>query len=337
MRNIAYKPSYRGTFIISMLLVLTTLVLRPVLPVRTARAESDGRTATLDGRSGEASPPSFYARTSGSSNGDSAERLLVRGVPQVTVPLPPIVGGGGGAKIDAKYLEKNGPLLAAKFIMDDFDVTGFVQGGEPVVIVYELEAGSTAKIIIQHVKDPKKSFTISLQPTNGEIKEVESTLPDWFGDKPKAGVFIVKAMKNGSNPKADAGFNIEGIGEGHGAVGSLVIDQTHFQPSPIHPKLGEKTRYSFRSLRHFNSAAVDFRAVVRNSDGLPDYQSVSSKRFKNGLAQDQVVEGEWDGMNSRGGVSRGMHRFMVRAWRGLKGNGGGDWTFVFPRERVVVE
>lgn len=307
MRNIAYKLSGRGAFVTSMLLVLTALVCRPALPVITARAEPDTRPATRGGQQGG-------------------------------VPIPPIgFGGGGGAKIDAGYLAKYGPYFAAKFIMDSFNFMGLVKGGVPIAFEYELQAGSTASITIQHAKNPKQAVTISLPPTNGEIKQVKSTLPNWLGEKPEAGVFIVKAVKNGADPKADAGFFLYGMGVGDEAVGSLVIDQAQFRPSPIHPKLGEKTRYSFRALRSFNSATVDFRVVVRNSDGLPSYESVNSKSYKNGLNQGQVVEEEWNGMNSKGRISRGVHRFMVRAWRGLKRNAGGDWTFVYTKERVVVE
>lgn len=305
MRNIAYKLSGRGALFTSMLLVLTALACRPALPVITARAESDGRPATQGGQQGG-------------------------------IPLPPI-GGGGGVKVDAKYLDKNGPFLAAKFVMDSFNVMGFVKSEWPVVIEYELQAGSTATITIQHVKNPKKAATISLPPTNGEIKQVKSTLPNWLGEKPEAGIFIIKAVKTGPDPKADAGFFLYGMGVGDEAVGSLVIDQAQFRPSPIHPKLGEKTRYSFRALRSFNSATVEFRVAVRNADGLPSYESVNSKSYKNGLNQGQLVEEEWNGMNSKGRISRGVHRFMVRAWRGLKRNVGGDWTFVYTKERVVVE
>src|SRR5215210_6091287 len=124
MRNIAYKLSDRGWVVTSMLLVLTTLVCRPAPPVITARAESDGRPATWGGQLG--------------------------GVP---IPSPIGFGGGGGAKIDAKSLAKNGPFVAAKFVIDSFYVAGFVKSKWPIVFEYELQAGSTATITIQHAKN----------------------------------------------------------------------------------------------------------------------------------------------------------------------------------------
>ena len=205
------------------------------------------------------------------------------------------------------------------------------------MIEYELAAGSTADIHVQYAEKPKNSYTMHLPSTNGEIVEKKWMLSKELGEKLTVGNFIVKAMKNGSDPNADAGFFLYGMGVGDEAVGSLVIDQAQFRPSPIHPKSGEKSRYSFRALRPFNSAAVDFKVVAINSAGLPGYKTVFTKWFKNGLSQGQVIEEEWDGMNSKGKILPGIYRFVVRAWRGLRSNVGGDWTFRYTKERGRVE
>jgi hypothetical protein len=336
MQIITYKLSGRGSFITSTLLVLIALVCLPSPRVRTARAEPVGQLAMRDGGSGEASPPSFSARPSRSLNGYSAG-LPAAQFGRGDIPNPPVVWGRGGAKVDVKSIAKNGPLFAATYLLNDFNVTGFVKGGWPVVIEYELAAGSTATISVQHAKKPKKSYTIHLSPTNGEITEVKWILPKELGEKVTVGTFIVKAVKNGSDSKADAGFFLYGMGVGDEAVGSLVIDQDQFGPSPIHPKSGERTRYSFRALRPFNSVAVDFMVAAIKSNSLPGYDTVATKLFKNGISQGQVINEEWDGMNSKGVISMGVHRFVVRAWRGLKRKVDGDWTFRYAKDRVKVE
>jgi hypothetical protein len=335
MYTIVYSLSGRRPFIVSSLLLCALLVCWPTPRVRIARAAADSEPAprALTGR--EAPPPSFSARAAHRLTGDGAESP-VREV-GAQIPLPPFGGGGGGeAKIDAELIAKNGPLFAGSLIMNNFALTAFMKGDWPFVISYSLEKNSTADITIIP-KGSKQGFVIHLPSTNDQLKEEKYTLPDWFGDKPEIGQILFKARRNGPGPEQAARFYVEGVAGGPGAVGSLVVDQLQFRPGAIHTKLKEKAAYSFRSLRPFNKAAVEFLTLRVDADGVLGFDIVDRLWFKEGLRQEERVERVWNCKNSKGKFSLGPHQFRILAWRGLEGKGGGDWTFRYSVDKVIVE
>ncbi|HEV7798988.1 MAG TPA: hypothetical protein VGO73_12560 [Pyrinomonadaceae bacterium] len=229
-------------------------------------------------------------------------------------------------------LDQLGPLIsAAAYSMSDFSVQGFVKGKWPIVIVYELEADSTAEITIS-TNEGKDKYQVLLPPTDGD--EVKRYLPETFGQKPQLGLISFKALKNGPEPRKPARFFLYGLGVGDKAVGSLVIVQLRFQPPSIRPKLKEKASYSFRSLSDFNNVAAEVSLAVA-ADNTSHLQLVYSKEFKDGVRRGQVVTDDWDGKNSKGQISVGTHQFHVRAWSGLKD--GGAWTVVSERRLVKVQ
>jgi hypothetical protein len=230
-----------------------------------------------------------------------------------------------------------GPVFpAAAFSMSNFAVEGFVRGRWPIVVVYELEADSTAEVTVSTINDGKReAFRIQLQPTKGEPLEEKRQIPEAFGRQPQLGAVSFRAVKNGPEPRKPAHFFLYGLGVGDKAVGSIVIDQLKFQPSTIHPKLKEKASYSFHSRSDFNAGAADFMRVTRSPDNVIHFEPVAGQLLKDGIGRDEQVANDWDGKNDKGKVSPGPHQFRVRVWRGLKS--GGDWVSAFSPQVVTVE
>jgi hypothetical protein len=238
--------------------------------------------------------------------------------------------------------------------MSNFSVKGFVKGGWPIVIEYQLEPESSAALTIT-IKDMKQPFVIQLPPTKGERKEIIRQLPEEFGRKPQVGVLSFQAFKVGAGQKQPASFFLYGLsvgavgagqkqpahfflyglGVGDKAVGPMVIDQLRFQPGSIRPNLKEKATYSFRSLSEFDTVSADFMLVTISPDNVVRPQLVAQQMLKNGVGPGETVTKEWDGKNRKGKVSQGPHQFYVRVWRGLKS--GGDWVFAAIEELVRVE
>lgn len=233
-------------------------------------------------------------------------------------------------------LSELGPLFpAAAFSMSNFSVQGFVKGKWPIVIVYELEADSTAEVTVTTLNNGKpETFRIPLLPTRGELREEKRQLPETFGQKPQLGGVSFKAFKNGSEPRKPAHFFLYGLGVGDKAVGSMVVDQLKFQPGTIRPKSKGKASYSFHSLSDFNAGSTDFMRVTGSPDSVIHMEPVAREMLKDGIGRGERVTKDWDGKNDKGKVSLGPHQFHVRVWRGLKS--GGDWVSAFSPQVVTV-
>jgi hypothetical protein len=252
---------------------------------------------------------------------------------RTTVQIP-ITVGWVWRKSETKILAKIGPVFPAVFSMNSFKVYGFVKGRWPIVIDYELEPDSTAELMIG-TKHRELTRPIQLESTNGQRRQLQTVLPEGFGEKPQVGVLSFDAHKTGPGPRRPARFFLYGLGVGDKAVGSMVIDQLVFQPGSIHPKLKQKATYSFRSLSDLDAASVNFMLVTLSPDGVVRPQLVASETLENGVRRGDSVKKDWDGKNSKGKISLGPHQFHVRAWRGSKS--GADWVFAATQQVVRVE
>jgi hypothetical protein len=104
---------------------------------------------------------------------------------------------------------------------------------------------------------------------------------------------------------------------------SDVID-LDFTPASIDAGQGDKVTYTFRPLNKFGRWAADFRSVTREPDAegrvIPKTKWVRTDRFDEEIGPPDSVRKEWDGKDSKGQISHGEHRLMVRAWwSALKG------------------
>ncbi|HEX8072814.1 MAG TPA: hypothetical protein VF546_22905 [Pyrinomonadaceae bacterium] len=271
-------------------------------------------------------------------SGDAPLRAAQAG-PRVGVPIPPIGGGGGGgAKVDAKSIAKNGPQFLVE-AMRRFSVRGLFKRGWPVVFEYALEANSTAEVTIGR-EGEKQGRRFRLFPTDGQRREIKipltKELGELFDQKPQVGTLSINALKNGPEPRQPAEFVLYGLGVGDRAVGSLLIDQFQFDPSPIHPKLKEQATYRFRSLGDFDDASVEIIRPVFPKEG-PSHELVAERPIKGGLRKGQAYADAWDGRDDKGKVAPGRYKFRVRVWIRLHGDEGGEWSFRYADQSVRVE
>jgi hypothetical protein len=215
--------------------------------------------------------------------------------------------------------------------MSNFSVVGFVNGGWPIVIEYELEANSTALATIS-TRDGKHSFPIQLQSTNDQPTEVIRQLPPEFGQQPVVGVLSFTALKKGPEPRKPARFFLSGLGLGPHAVGSVVIDRLQCQPSPIHTRQKERTLYSFHSISDFSTVEAQFRLGTYFNDAI-DSRVVFREHFPDGIRQDSLVTERWNGKSNKGEIFPGQYQLWVKGW--LKSNK--NWAHAAKEKAVKVE
>ena len=228
-------------------------------------------------------------------------------------------------------VSKVGPLFPLGFNMSHFEVKGFVKGEWPLVIDYELEPDSIATLTIS-TENVKQPVVINLSPT--QRGEVISKLPAEFGKKPQVGVLTFEAFKTGSSGREPAGFVLHALGMGDHAVGSVVIDQLHFQPENISTQKGQKASYSFHSRAYFNRGWAEFK-LLTVTNRIVHVQLVASEQLNNGIRNGDSVTREWDGKDNHHLVKPGVYQFHVRMQRGL--SSGGDWVFAAAEQVVRVD
>ena len=99
---------------------------------------------------------------------------------------------------------------------------------------------------------------------------------------------------------------------------SGVISDLTFTPGSINASLGGKVTYTFRPLNKFGKWAADFRSVTKepNAEGRMILKTkwVRTDQFDDEISPSNPVSGEWNGKDSKGQISRGEHRLMVRTW-----------------------
>jgi O-antigen ligase len=275
------------------------------------------------------SPQSCYCLTPLLIGGASVG-ILVVGIPVVSGRSEPKTESD--SEPTSESLDISGPVFPAILNMSNFSVVGFVNGGWPIVIEYELEADSTAAATIS-TRDGKHSpLVIELPSTNDQPKEIIRHLPAEFGQEPVVGVLSFTAVKNGPEPKKPARFFLSGLGLGPHAVGSVVIDRLQCQPSPIHPKRQEGALYSFHSLSDIDRVNADFRLGTYSKSAGYGSRVVFSEHLPNGIRQDRSVTRNWNGKSNKGQIVPGSYQFYVSGWDLSK-----DWGFAAKDQAVRVE
>jgi hypothetical protein len=322
------KPLTRKLLVLFMLLVFSLFVFQSRLQPTAASDEQSLR----DARTSEAKPTRSGAQPRSSLVVTYPKNQKISRIPPVKIKVEK--KQNNAAKI-LSNLARAGPLFPAAFSMSDFSVQGIVKGRWPLVVVYELEADSTAEVTINTTNNGKlESFRIPLRPTKGEPLEEKRQLPEGFGQKPQLGEISFRAFKNGPEPNRPAHFFLYGLGVGDKAVGSVVVDQLKFQPPKIQPKLKEKASYSFHSLSDFDYGSADFMRVTY-PDNVYHFETVARKKLNDGIGHDEWLMKDWDGKNDKGKISPGRYQFRVRVWRALQS--GGDWVSAFSQQVVKVE
>jgi hypothetical protein len=267
------------------------------------------------------------AHLTGQTSGVQAQRIP-------PVPLPGGGGGGGEAKID---ISKDGPYFGTAFLVNHITATVYVKHA-PMLVEYQLGAESYAKLTLTKKISKKKEqtlFTINLEPTGSEIKEIIFMLPEELGEKPQIVALSVIAENVDPKNKKDTDFELYSLAMGKKAIGSVLLVDLSFQPDRFNSKQEKQVNYSFRSRGEFEKAYALIQLVSRTKDGKPAKENVNTNVIKRAIHRDETVAGSWDGKNEKQQVSMGRHQLLVAGW--FTANKGGEWTNSWSRKRLLVQ
>jgi hypothetical protein len=272
-----------------------------------------------------------------------------------------IIGGVAAAGILAGILShheslghklaRQGPDYPDSFPMSAFTIHGFVKGGWPLVMDYEVEGPTdlTAEVVVGKVQP----VTFRLDGTMPGVQHTEFTLPPEFGDKPQPGVIIIRAVSTGAGQVKPVPLWVHAIGCGpwakqlgrltrlvtpadraltartrrvsrglaHACLSARAVplqdeplqpfDQVSFGED-IHLKQRSKAKYKFLPHCTCPNLAVDiFR--VETSDGLHGFTRARRDEFKGGVQAETWVSKDWDG-KTKGKLIPGRYRLEVYLW-----------------------
>ncbi|MFN0121245.1 MAG: hypothetical protein ACKV2V_12165 [Blastocatellia bacterium] len=252
-----------------------------------------------------------------------------------------------------KELEKKGPHFPDRYLMNSFSVQGFVKGGWPLVIDYELQTPGIVLLIVE--ADGADPFFYRLDSTpgrkllGGSRNNPTIRLPATFGDRPRVGRYSIRAFSDNTGPMQPIYLRFFGLGAGPRAIGSVAIDQLRFQPGTIvHGGSGQprEASYSFRARSDFDKARAEFYRVGKTCPpgGAPGAAnapcSIFSEKVRDGkewggINREETRGDKWDGKPD-GRINRVsmQHQFCVRAW--MKSAKEGDWVISCSGELVEV-
>lgn len=234
-----------------------------------------------------------------------------------------------------RQLAEAGPQLQHEYSMSCMSVRGFVKGGWPMVLDYESDGASMAAIEI-HAEGAEKSYVYQLEHKQ-QRQIVKFELPLWLGDTPRPALVLVRALKDQPGEIRLARMRVYGIGTGPRAVGSVAIDQVEFVPAAMHVAKHEVASYSFFSRSDFNRIAVEIMRL-QNSEGDIRVGLAKTITLKDGVSRGTWIGHSepltWDGTDSQGQISLGLHLLQVRAWVGARDEG--DWVVAWSPRNVKV-
>lgn len=237
------------------------------------------------------------------------------------------LAGKGGEP--AQVISDHGPQFPALFSMSAFSVEGFVRGGWPMALDYELrEPGVYLLTVIAEGVAP---FTYLLDGTRTGRQTTILTLPARFGGRGVVAVCTVRAMSSSPGEVRPLFFRVFGWACGGRAVGSIAIDQLSFTPSVVRPKNKEEVFYGFHSHADFEKVTAEFERV-----GLINGNIVAQVEDKQTV--DDVVRRDTRISHKRWNprkAAAGQHLLQIRAWYSL--NHGGDWAIAWSPQIVRID
>jgi hypothetical protein len=237
--------------------------------------------------------------------------------------------GSGGTHDQAKALSEHGPQCPLLYSMSSLSVAGFVKGGWPMVLDYELrEPGIYLVTVTVEGQNP---FQYLLDGTRIGHQQQVFTLPDRLGSKIVVGNCTLSALSNIPGEVRSRYVRVFGWGCGPRAVGSVAIDQVRFTPPSLRPKEKQAALYGFHSHADFEKVTAEFERVGLVNGSimvqLEDQQKINEPVRIN----TEISDKRWDPKKA----SVGQHLLKIRAW--YSANRGGDWVIAWSPEVVRIE
>ncbi len=237
----------------------------------------------------------------------------------------------GGPINPAKILEDEGPQFPGAYSMSNFSVAAFVRGAWPVTVDYEVEA--VGFILVTISRPGVEPFLYRLNVTKKGRQQETFTIPERFGSTPTAGIYSIRALSEGPGEVQPIRLRVYKFGAGEKAAESP-IDNFRSEPGVIHADKKEKLSYDFHSRAEVDKADSEIRLVKKFGPHIASIQ-VHNGKNKDGIHSDEWVSENWDGKDSKGKFSEGVHQIKVRAWSKLKA--GGDWVASWSKEFIYVQ
>lgn len=239
-------------------------------------------------------------------------------------------------KSASESLAKGGPKFPDSYSMSYLVMQGFVKGGWPMVVDYRSEPGSL--VWLEVTADGVEPYLYRLDGAKPKRQQVVVKLPERFGDKPRPGAAVIRAVKDAAGESVPSTLRVYGLGAGPRAVGSVTIDEVVFAPGTIRVGGQERAFYRFHSLSDFNKVGVEILRVA-NKDGEIRTELVKAEPpITSGISKGAWIGKDqprtWDGKNKDKKISLGAHLLQVRAWLGSADEG--DWVAAWSDGAVVV-
>lgn len=237
--------------------------------------------------------------------------------------------------------DTNGPIIPEHFNFSDLKIGGYIQGGWPVAIDYQLSRPGSAMLMVQINNGKYYNYQLDGANTNRQIKIFK--LPQTLGDKPVRAIIEIHATSDSSGITTLVPIKIFGFACGSKAVGSIGIDQINFGPDSINVNLGELAHHFYFAHKSFNKVQEEFRKI-ENRNGTIQVGGIAYKNVYDPFRSIDETSGQWigkddpsytwDGKTEQKRPSIGIHQLQVRAWYT---NNDKDWVVAFSPGQVEVK
>lgn len=234
-----------------------------------------------------------------------------------------------------------GPTIPTQFTLSDMSVDGFVQGGWPIAVDFQLT--HPGQVYLRVALDGIDPYKIAMDGSTANRKLQIFRLPSGLGSSPKFAKIQVFAVEPGSDAETPIPIKIFGIACGPNAVGSIGIDNINFGPDNIMLSQQQQAGYFFFSHKSFNKVSAAFRKV-EDQNGIIGIRDIVKEETIDMPAIDESkgqwigtrqMPRVWDGKTKDNKPSQGFHILQVRAWFGDAAKR--DWGVALSPDWVEVK
>lgn len=255
-----------------------------------------------------------------------------------------ITGLIGGAALCAAYCKKDtkkpdalreqllrdGPQFPDQFALGTISAYGFVRNGWPIVLDYETAEGADTTLTVT-VGD--RDWTVALP---GGRQLVKIRYDGGAADRSTPALFVLRSSTwrpNGTEVPQD--IQVNGLGCGPRAVGSVAINSLSFQPSARQVG-GDFARFGYAATSPFNRVGMEILRYRGERQGTKTVITVTPVSIFQEKSRPPGAYGPrvWDGVDAASRrASSGLHRLRVRGW---ETDGDESWVAAISRDVVAA-
>ncbi|MEM7585485.1 MAG: hypothetical protein AAF560_18995 [Acidobacteriota bacterium] len=209
---------------------------------------------------------------------------------------------------------------------------GFAARKWPIAVKFELEEKG---VLLLRVLGERDNEHVYFKGRKGRIRLEEWKIPRRFSKGIVPAEFLVTAYDRELPKGKPIGFTLHGLGVGKRAVGSLVIEDVTFGPSPVTAAGATPAEISLQSKTLFDSTEAHIWRQTLDP-GANRIETRIIQRQELNCPRKQACRDRWDLRDDQGQPSIGNHGLSISAWfRGPPKKQ--HWTYVDSDDRVVVQ